>query len=158
MYWQRLLKPKRSENNKIMAKKESVSTRWLENMAFETEVNGHKIIIDAESSVGGEDRGPRPKLLMLSALGGCTAMDVVSILKKMRVDIEGLNVIVEGDLTEEYPRHFFKMHVIYEFKGKDLPVDKLQKAIDLSSEKYCGVSAVYRKTMEITSEIKIKET
>lgn len=124
-------------------------------MAFESEINGHKIIIDADTAVGGEDRGPRPKLLMLSALGGCTAMDVVAILKKMRVDIEGLNVIVEGDLTEEYPKHFYKMHIIYEFKGKNLPVEKLQKAIDLSSERYCGVSAVYRKAMELTSEIRI---
>ncbi len=138
-----------------MAKKESVSTQWLGNMAFESEINGHKLIIDADPSVGGEDRGPRPKLLMLSALGGCTAMDIVAILKKMRVDIEGLNVIVEGDLTEEHPRHFSKMHIIYEFRGKELPPDKLQKAIDLSSEKYCGVSAVYRKAMEMTSEIRI---
>jgi putative redox protein len=140
-----------------MAHKESVSTRWIENMAFETEVNGHKLIIDAGPASGGEDRGPRPKLLMLSALGGCTAMDVVAMLKKMRVNIDGLNVIVEGDLTEDYPKHFFKMHVIYEFKGKDLPLDKLQKVIDLSSEKYCGVSAVYRKAMELTSEIRILE-
>lgn len=126
-------------------------------MAFETEVNGHKLIIDAGPASGGEDRGPRPKQLMLSALGGCTAMDVVAMLKKMRVNIDGLNVIVEGDLTEDYPKHFFKMHVIYEFKGKDLPLDKLQKVIDLSSEKYCGVSAVYRKAMELTSEIRILE-
>jgi putative redox protein len=141
-----------------MAKKESVTTKWLDKMAFETEVNGHKIIIDAEPGVGGEDRGPRPKLLMLSALGGCTAMDVISILKKMRVDPEGLNVTVEGDLTEEYPKHFFKMHVIYEFTGKDLPLDKLQKAVALSEEKYCGVSAVYKKAMGITSEIKVRES
>ena len=126
-------------------------------MAFESEVNGHKLIIEAGPASGGEDRGPRPKQLMLSALGGCTAMDVVAMLKKMRVNIDGLNVIVEGDLTEDYPKHFFKMHVIYEFKGKDLPLDKLQKVIDLSSEKYCGVSAVYRKAMELTSEIRILE-
>jgi putative redox protein len=138
-----------------MAKKEAVSTRWLENMAFESEISGHKLIIDAESAAGGENRGPKPKLLMLSALGGCTAMDIVSILKKMRVDIEGLNVIVEGDLTEEHPKHFTKMHIVYEFKGKNLPPDKLRKAIELSSEKYCGVSAVYRKAMELTSEIRI---
>jgi len=72
-----------------MAKKESVTTKWLDKMAFETDINGHKIIIDAEPGVGGENRGPRPKLFMLSALGGCTAMDVVSILKKMRVDLTG---------------------------------------------------------------------
>lgn len=140
-----------------MAKKESTSIRWLGNMAFETEINGHKLIIDTGSEAGGGNRGPRPKPLMLTALGGCTAMDVVAILKKMRVDFDSLNVIVEGDLTDEHPKHFSKMHVIYEFTGKDLPVDKLQKAIDLSTEKYCGVSTVYRKAMELTSEIRILE-
>ena len=140
-----------------MSKKESVTTKWLDKMAFETDVNGHKIIIDAEPGVGGENRGPRPKLFMLSALGGCTAMDVVSILKKMRVDFAGLNVTVEGDLTEEFPKHFSKMHVIYEFTGRDLPLEKLQKAVDLSEEKYCGVRAVYKKALELTSEIRIIE-
>ena len=127
-------------------------------MAFEADVDGHKIVIDADPHVGGENRGPRPKPFMLAALGGCTAMDVISILKKMRVDVESFNVKVEGDLTEEFPKHFFKMHVIYEFTGKDLPMDKLKKAIELSEERYCGVSAVYKKTMEITSEIKVTES
>ena len=126
-------------------------------MAFETEVNGHKIVIDADKSVGGENRGPRPKPFMLAALGGCTGMDVISILNKMRVEVDAFNVIVEGDLTEEYPRHFFKMHVIYEFKGKDLPMDKLQKAVSLSEERYCGVSAVYKKALELTTEIRISD-
>lgn len=84
-------------------------------MAFESEINGHKIIIDADPAAGGEDHGPRPKLLMLSALGGCTALDVVAILKKMRVDIEGLNVIVEGNLAEEYPKHLFQMPILLPF-------------------------------------------
>jgi putative redox protein len=140
-----------------MSKKESVTTKWIDKMAFETDVNGHKIIIDAEPGVGGENRGPRPKLFMLAALGGCTAMDVVSILKKMRVDFTGLIVTVEGDLTEEFPKHFSKMHVIYEFTGRDLPLEKLQKAVDLSEEKYCGVRAVYKKALELTSEIRIIE-
>ena len=140
-----------------MANKEIVSTKWLNNMAFETEINGHKIIIDAVPQVGGEDKGPRPKPFMLAALGGCTAMDVISILKKMRVEVDEFNVTVEGDLTEEHPKQFYKMHVIYEFKGKNLPLEKLQKAINLSEDRYCGVSAVYKKVMEITSEIKIIE-
>jgi len=138
--------------------KEVISTRWLSNMAFETEVSGHRIIIDADQGVGGEDRGPRPKPFMLAALGGCTAMDVISILGKMRVEVDSFNVIVEGDLTEEYPKHFYKMHVIYEFTGKNLPPDKLQKAVSLSEERYCGVSAVYKKALELTSEIKIIES
>ena len=140
-----------------MAMKESVTTKWLESMAFETEINGHKIVIDAVPEVGGENRGPRPKPFMLAALGGCTAMDVISILKKMRVEIKNFSVTVEGDLTEEFPKQFYKMHVIYEFTGEDLPLDKLQKAVTLSEERYCGVSAVYRKAIELTSEIKIIE-
>jgi len=136
-------------------KKISVETRWLEEMAFETEINGHKIVLDADPEFGGKDRGPRPKPLMLSALGGCTAMDVISILEKMHVTPEGLNVIVEGELGDEHPVRFEKMHVIYEFKGKDLPVDKLKKAVELSEEKYCGVRASYKKIVELSSEIKI---
>lgn len=136
-------------------RKETVNTKWLSNLVFESEANGHKFIIDAESEVGGNSKGPRPKLLMLSALGGCTAMDVISILKKMRVEVESFNVRVEGDLTEEHPKHFTKMHVVYEFKGKDLPMDKLKKAVELSEEKYCGVSAVYKKVIEMSSEIKV---
>ncbi len=139
-----------------MTEKELVSTKWLENMAFESEINGHKIIIDAKEEVGGQDRGPRPKPFMLAALGGCTSMDVVSILKKMRVELKSLNVIVEGELSEEHPKRFLKMHVIYEVQGDNLPMDKIQKAVSLSEDQYCGVSAVYKQVMEITSEIRIK--
>jgi len=137
--------------------KEIVTTKWLSNMAFEADVHGHKIIIDAGPNAGGENRGPRPKPLMLASLGGCTAMDVISILKKMRVDVNEFNVRVEGELTEEHPKHFIKIHVVYEFTGKDLPLDKLKKAVELSEERYCGVSAVYKKTMVMTSEIVVKE-
>ena len=138
--------------------KETVNTRWLDKMAFETEINGHKIVIDALPEVGGENRGPRPKPFMLAALGGCTGMDVISILNKMRVEVDSFNVRVEGELTDEFPKHFYKMHVVYEFTGKDLPMDKLKKAVELSEERYCGVSAVYKKTMELTSEIKVIES
>ena len=112
-----------------MKETEVVSTKWLENMSFESEINGHKLIIDAKEEVGGQDRGPRPKPFMLAALGGCTSMDVVSILKKMRVDLKNLNVIVEGELSEEHPKRFHKMHVIYEVEGENLPLDKIKKAI-----------------------------
>jgi len=135
--------------------KEEVQVAWLDKMAFEAEVSGHKITIDAAPEVGGEDRGPRPKPFMLAALGGCTGMDVISILKKMRVDVKGLNVKVEGELTEEHPKQFSKMHVVYEFTGETLPYDKLQKAVSLSEERYCGVSALYKKVIPMTSEIKI---
>lgn len=134
---------------------EIVKVNWLENMAFEADVNGHKIILDSAEAVGGENRGPRPKPLLLAALAGCTGMDVISILKKMRVEIEAFNVFVEGDLTEEHPKQFSQMRVIYEFKGTDLPMDKLEKAINLSEERYCGVSAMYKKAIGITTEIRI---
>ncbi len=126
-------------------------------MAFESEINGHKIKLDASPEVGGENKGVRPKPLMLLSLAGCTAMDVISMLKKMRVEPDDFNVTVEADMTEEHPKHYNKMHVIYTFKGKDIPKEKVEKAVGLSEEKYCGVSAVYRKAMEVTSEIRIEE-
>ena len=135
--------------------KESVNISFKEKMCFETEVNGHKIILDADEKVGGGNKGPRPKPLMLAALGGCTAMDVVSILRKMRINFETVNVKVDGELTENHPKHFYKMHITYEFTGKDLPLEKLEKAISLSQDRYCGVSYSYAKAMEITYEIKI---
>jgi len=137
--------------------KSSVNLKWTGNMSWETELFGHKLVLDAGTENGGEDKGPRPKPLMLTALAGCTGMDVVSILKKMRVEFEDLQVIVEGDMTEEHPKFYEKMHVIYQFKGKDLPMDKLQKAVSLSEEKYCGVSALYKKAIPLTTEIKIVE-
>jgi putative redox protein len=128
---------------------------WQGDMAFETELDGHKFTIDASPEAGGNNLGPRPKALMLIALAGCTGMDVVSILKKMRVDFENLRIWVEADITEEHPKHYTAMKVIYEFKGKDLPMDKLEKAVSLSEERYCGVSAVYKKTMPVTTEIRV---
>jgi putative redox protein len=79
------------------------------------------------------------------------------ILKKMKVEPEAFNVIVEADVTDEHPKHYNKMKVIYQFKGKDLPKEKLEKAVKLSEEKYCGVTAVYKKAMEMESEIRIVE-
>lgn len=137
--------------------KEKVEVRWLDNMAFEAGVNGHKITFDAAEAVGGENRGPRPKPFLLAALGGCTGMDVVSILKKMRVEFEGVNVVVEGELTDDHPKQFTRMHVVYEFKGSDLPMDKLEKAVNLSEERYCGVSAMFKKAIPVTTEIRIVE-
>lgn len=135
--------------------KQEINLEWLKNMAFKTQLNGHELILDASPEGGGEDRGPRPKILMMVALAGCTGMDVVAILRKMRVDVEGFNVRVEGELTEEHPKHYTSMKVIYEFKGKDLPMEKLEKAVNLSEERYCGVNASYKKAMAISTEIRI---
>ncbi len=139
-------------------KAERVTTTWLEDMAFEADINGHKIIIDADEKVGGKDRGPRPKPFMQLSVAGCTAMDVVSILKKMRVQLDDFKVHVDGELTEEHPKHYSSMHIIYEFTGKELPMEKLKKAVSLSEERYCGVSYSYKQVMKITSEIVVNET
>lgn len=135
--------------------KESLSIHWIDGMAFEGEVNGHKLVIDAVEAVGGKDRGPRPKPLMLMSLAGCTGMDVVSILKKMRVELDNFSVEVQANTTEEHPKHYDEMKVIYKFWGKDLPIEKIQKAVNLSEERYCGVSAVYKKYVKMTNEIQI---
>jgi putative redox protein len=134
-----------------------VDLAWTDKVAFETDMDGHKVVIDATEESGGSDLGPRPKKLMLTALAGCTGVDVIMILKKMKVEPEAFNVIVEADVTDEHPKHYNKMKVIYQFKGKDLPKEKLEKAVKLSEEKYCGVTAVYKKAMEMESEIRIVE-
>jgi putative redox protein len=135
--------------------KQTLDTLWLGNMKFDALVSDHHVIIDALPAVGGNDEGPRPKELMLASLAGCTGMDVISILKKMRIEPTYFNVKVEAEMTEEHPKHYTAMHIKYEFKGENLDLEKLQKAVDLSQDRYCGVSVVYRKAMEITSEIVI---
>ena len=138
--------------------KNNVNTTWKGNMEFDSLVSGHHVIMDASTDGGGADNGPRPKELMLTALAGCTGMDVVSILKKMRVELENFNVNIEANVTEEHPKHYDSMHVIYAFTGKDLPLDKLEKAVKLSQEQYCGVLAVYKKAMTVTFEIIVTES
>ncbi len=137
--------------------KVTVNTEWKGNMKFESDVFGHKVTVDADESVGGEDSGPRPKPLLLVALAGCTGMDVVSILKKMQVPFEGLNIMVEANQTEEHPKHYDAMKVIYEFKGKNLPLEKLKKAVELSEERYCGVNAMFKKAVNMSFEIRMVE-
>ena len=135
--------------------KETINVNWSGGMSFATELDGHKLKTDAKEEFGGEGKGPRPKPLMLFSLAGCTGMDVVSILAKMRVEVEDFDIEIEANLTEEHPKVYDKVHIIYKFKGKDLNMDKLKKAVDLSQERYCGVSAMYKKAMELTYEIKL---
>lgn len=135
--------------------KKKIECNWKDKMAFEAEVDGFKIVIDAAPEVGGENKGPRPKPLLLVSLAGCTGMDVVSILKKMRVELEDLNITVEGEQTDEHPKTYKSIHITYKFKGNDLAMDKLEKAVNLSQERYCGVSALLSKGAEITHEIKV---
>ena len=114
---------------------------------------GHE---DYQEVAGGRDLGPRPKALLLSGLGSCTAIDVVSILQKMRVPLEGLEVQVSAEVRDEHPRIYTGIHVKYLFRGKDLPLDKLERAVKLSEETYCGVSAMLRPAVPITSEIVVE--
>ncbi len=126
-------------------------------MAFETLLGDHKLIIDASVDGGGQNRGPRPKVLMLVALGGCTGMDVASILRKMKVEYKSFEVLVEGETADEHPKKFNTMRVNYNFVGKDLPLDKIQKAVNLSVEKYCGVYASLKGSVGIDHVINLKE-
>lgn len=135
----------------------TVNVNWTGDMGFDAEVNGFNIKLDAVEAVGGKNGGPRPKPLILVALGGCTGMDVVSILKKMRVEPEYFNVEVSGEMTEEHPKYYHKLHLKYVFRGKDLPMAKLEKAVNLSQDRYCGVSEMLGKAAEITHEIVVED-
>ncbi|MEI6747610.1 MAG: OsmC family protein [Bacteroidales bacterium] len=136
---------------------DNVEVKWIDSMAFEAEVSNHKIILDASEAVGGNDRGPRPKALTLASLGGCSGMDVISILAKMRVVPEKFRMTITGDLSEEHPKVYNTITIIYHFKGKDLPLDKLEKAVNLSQERYCGVSAMLGKSAKIIARIEVEE-
>lgn len=138
--------------------KDVINVKWAGDMAFEAAIEEHRLLFDARPEVGGKNAGPRPKPLLMASLGGCTGMDVVSILKKMKVVFSEFNVKVEGTLTDEHPKHFIAIHMIYEFAGVRIPLDKLKHAIELSLEKYCGVSATLKKALPITYEIKINNT
>ena len=136
--------------------KNKINTQWNKGMAFEAHVNGHKFVLDADEAVGGENLGPRPKALTLVSLAGCTGMDVISILRKMRVEPSYFNVEVEGELTEEHPKYYHTINIKYIFRGDDLPMEKLEKAINLSQERYCGVSEMLRKSSKINHEIVVE--
>ena len=136
--------------------KHTIISEWKGGLEFQADVDGHKVITDAPVESNGWDHGPSPKKLQLVALAGCTGMDVVTILQKMRVNVASCNITVEGEMREEHPKYYEKMHVIYEFTGQDLPMEKLEKAVKMSEETYCGVEALYKRAIEVTSEIRIK--
>ena len=134
--------------------KAQVECSWNGGMSFETEMDGHKIVIDATPEVGGKGLGPRPKPFMLLALAGCTGMDVISILNKMGQEVSWFNVRVESEMTEEHPKHYSSYHIVYEFKASDdLNRKKVDKAILLSQDRYCGVSEVLKKASPVTHQV-----
>lgn len=127
------------------------------NLAFEVDLNGHKLITDANIENGGDNSGPGPKSLLLAGLIGCTGIDVALILGKMKVEYDDLDIEVETYHTDEQPRVYKDIHMVYRFKGKDLPLDKITRAVDLSMEQYCGVSAMLAKHTPITYEIILED-
>jgi len=127
--------------------------KYSSKMAFEITQGEHKFFIDAHTENGGENRGPSPKGLLLSGLIGCTGMDVVSILKKMHSPFDDMEITAECDLTEEHPKVFKDITLKFLLSGTELDYDKIKRAVDLSMEKYCGVSAMLRKNSAIIPEI-----
>lgn len=133
--------------------KTNISAGLKGNMAFEMNLDGHNFITDASEEVGGNNLGPTPKQMLLAGLIGCTGIDVMSILKKMQIKIDDLNITVEADNTTEHPKVYENIHLTFTFKGKDLPEERLNRAVELSQEKYCGVSAMLKKVTTITYEV-----
>ena len=129
-----------------------VTTTWKKDLAFDSNIDGHVIRIDSTGTPE-ENSGPGAKKLLLSSLSACTGIDVVSILNKMRVPFTGLELEVEADLTEEHPKVYSEIRLIYKVYGENLSRDKVEKAVKLSKEKYCGVSAMLEKNCPIVYSI-----
>ena len=135
----------------------TVKTTWKGKMQFESTNEGGNFMIDANKEAGGEGKGYRPKALMLSALAGCSGLDVVSLLKKMRAEVEDFNIDIEANLTDEHPKYYDKVKMTYNFYGKDFKKDKIEKAVKLSEERYCGVMEMFRQFAEVNTSIQYFE-
>lgn len=135
-----------------------VEAKLIDNMAYQMELDGHNLILDASIENGGSNLGPRPKKLLLAGLIGCTGMDVASILKKMQVVLDDFKLTATAETAEDHPKVYTEIHLNYHFKGKSLPKDKIERAVSLSQEKYCGVSAMLQKAAPVTYDITIEET
>ena len=122
----------------------SVKTTYNGGMAFSSDINAHKVKMDTIPDEGGADTGPSPKRLMLASLAGCTGMDVVTILHKMKVEFSDLSIDVRATLTKEHPQIYDHVKISYTIKMQETDKPKMEKAVTLSQEKYCGVSAMFR--------------
>jgi len=134
---------------------ENIVLNWKEAMAFSATIDGYEVNVDAHSEHGGTANGPRPKPLLLVALAGCTAMDVVSILTKMKVPFTDVKVEVTAEQSETHPKVYTSFHLIYKVFGKDISKEKVERAVELSQNQYCGVNAMLKKASEITYEIQL---
>ncbi len=119
--------------------------------------SNHWVMMDGPEGFGGSDAGIRPKELLLLSLGGCTGSDVASILQKKRVQLEGFEMNITAESTDDHPKVYTKMNVEYVFYGKDIKESDVERAIELSQTKYCGVTAMFEKAMEITHSFRIEE-
>lgn len=130
-----------------------ITTNWKGNMLFDSDnPSGHHVLMDTD--VEGKTReGLSPKALMLSSLAGCSGLDVVSILDKMKIDTYDLKMEVEGLLTDEHPKYYHTVILDYHFTGKDLNEEKINRAVQLSVEKYCGVMEMFRRFSEVKTNV-----
>ena len=133
-----------------------IEMNWQDNNLFESIHDDGVIMIDNAIN-GMEHRGMRPKALMLSSLAGCGGLDIVSLLRKMRAEVEEFKITTTADLTEDHPRIFKNVVVTYQFFGSDFKKDKIQKAVDLSIERYCGVMEMFRKFTDVTVNVEYIE-
>lgn len=132
--------------------------KWLGNMALVAKGESkHWVPMDADSKVGGEEAGTRPMEMILMGLGGCTSMDVISILKKMRVPLEDYEMEIKAERAENHPKVFTKIELKFIFYGKGIKEKQVARAIELSEETYCSASAMLKKTAEIKTTFEIRE-
>ncbi len=130
--------------------------KWIDNMSFVAESDsGHSVVMDGAPEAGGRNLGIRPMEMVLSGLGGCAAFDVVLILKKSKQNIQDVQVHLTAERSDEIPKVFSKIHAIYEIIGKNLSEKQVNRAVKLSVEKYCSVSAMLEKTAKMSYEVKI---
>lgn len=130
---------------------------WKQNMAFECENHGVKTMTDATLDTGGSGLGPTPKELVMNAMMGCTAMDVVAILKKMRQQIDSFRMEIEVEKTFEHPIHFKSALLKYHLQG-ELDPEKVKKAVQSSLTRYCGVNYMVSLSCEISYRVYLGET
>lgn len=134
--------------------KDKVITHWKGNSQFESDnPSGKTLFMDTSEEHGGHNSGLRPKAMMLASLAGCSGLDVVSILDKMKVSISDFRIDTYGELTDEHPKIYHTVSVEYHFYGEHLDEVKIKKAVDLSIEKYCGVMEMFRQFAKVHTSI-----
>lgn len=124
--------------------------------AFEATAEGGKLVVDGAPEIGGEGRGMRPMDLLLASVASCSAMDVLTILRKQKEPLEGLSVSIEGVRPDEVPSPFVRMKLVFVARGRALDDHKLQRAVGLAVEKYCSARATLGAGVAITWEARIE--